>query len=48
VIPTWPEIEDVAEEFLTRLFYEQGYTMDQFLSDLDAQTRPLFEEGGRV
>jgi multiple sugar transport system substrate-binding protein len=45
VIPTWPEIEDVAEEILTRLFYEDGYTFDDALSDLDAQTTPLFEEG---
>jgi multiple sugar transport system substrate-binding protein len=48
VIPTWPEIEDVSEEFLTRLFYEEGYTIEKFLSDLDAETRPLFEEGGQV
>jgi multiple sugar transport system substrate-binding protein len=47
VLPTWPEIEDVAEEFITRLFYEDGYTMDSFLADLDAQTRPLFEEGNQ-
>ena len=45
VIPTWSEIEDLAEEFLTRLFYEDGYSMDDFLADLDAETRPLFEEG---
>jgi len=45
VLPTWPEIEDVAEEILTRAFYEPGYTIDDAISDLDAQTRPLFEEG---
>jgi multiple sugar transport system substrate-binding protein len=45
VIPTWPEIEDVAEEILTRIFYEPGYTIDQGLRDLGSQTRALFEEG---
>lgn len=45
VLPTWPEIEDVAEEFLTRIFYEENYPLDEGLRDLDAATRPLFEEG---
>jgi multiple sugar transport system substrate-binding protein len=45
VIPTWPEIEDVAEEFLTRAFYESGYTIDDAIADIDSETRPLFEEG---
>lgn len=45
VISTWPEIEDVAEEVLTRAFYEDGYSLDAALADLDDQTRPLFEEG---
>jgi multiple sugar transport system substrate-binding protein len=45
VIPTWPEIEDVAGEFLTRAFYEPGYTVDDAISDIEAQTTPLFEEG---
>ena len=44
VIPTWPEIEDVAEEILTRAFYEQGYTVDDAVNDLDEQTRDLFAE----
>jgi multiple sugar transport system substrate-binding protein len=44
VIPTWPEIEDVSEEFLTRAFYEPGYTIDQAIADIEAQTGPLFEE----
>jgi multiple sugar transport system substrate-binding protein len=48
VIPTWPEIEDIAEEILTRLFYEDGYTLDDALSDLDDQTTPLFEEGSAL
>lgn len=45
VIPTWPEIEDIAEEYFTRIFYEPGYSLDQGLADLDEQTRSLFEEG---
>jgi multiple sugar transport system substrate-binding protein len=44
VIPTWPEIEDIAEEFLTRAFYEEGYTIDQFIADLNDAAVPLFEE----
>lgn len=44
VISTWPEIEAVSEELLTRLFYEEGFTVDDFLRELDAQTTPLFEE----
>jgi multiple sugar transport system substrate-binding protein len=45
VISTWPEIEDVSEEIFTRLFYEDGYTLDDALADLDEQTTRLFEEG---
>lgn len=45
VLATWPEIEDVAEEILTRAFYEDGYSLDAAIADLDAQTRPLFAEG---
>ena len=44
VIPTWPEIEDVAEEILTRAFYEPGYTVDDAIEDLEQQTRDLFAE----
>ncbi|HEX2051762.1 MAG TPA: sugar ABC transporter substrate-binding protein [Actinomycetota bacterium] len=44
VIPTWPEIEDVAEEILTRAFYDPGYTIDRALGELDAQTTPLFTD----
>lgn len=45
VIPTWPEIEDLAQEILTRLYYEDGYTIDDALADLEDQTGDLFEEG---
>lgn len=45
VLATWPEIEDVTEEILTRAFYEEGYSIDDAIEALDAQTRPLFEEG---
>jgi multiple sugar transport system substrate-binding protein len=44
VIPTWPQIEDLAEEIFTRMFYEPGYTIEQGLRELDAESRPLFEE----
>ncbi|MBW3594325.1 MAG: sugar ABC transporter substrate-binding protein, partial [Actinobacteria bacterium] len=44
VIPTWPEIEDVAEEVLTKAFYEEDYTLDDAIRELDELTRPLFEE----
>jgi multiple sugar transport system substrate-binding protein len=45
VIPTWPEIEDIAEEILTRVFYEPGYSVERGLQELEEQTRALFEEG---
>ena len=45
VIPTWPEIEDVVEEILTRMFYEPGYTVDQAIGEIDEQTRDLLAEG---
>ena len=44
VLPTWPEIEDVAEQILIRAFYEDGYTVEDAIADLDAETRDLFEE----
>lgn len=45
VTPTWPEIEDEAEEILTRLFYEDGYSIDDGLRELEEATGELFEEG---
>jgi multiple sugar transport system substrate-binding protein len=45
VIPTWPEIEDEAEEILTRLFYEDGYTVDDGVRELEEATQSLFDEG---
>ena len=45
VLATWPEIEDVAEEILTRAFYEEGYTIEDAIEALDQQTDELFEEG---
>ncbi len=47
VTATWTEIEDVAEEILTRVFYDDGYTIDDAIADLDGETRHLFEEGAR-
>jgi multiple sugar transport system substrate-binding protein len=46
VIPTWPEIEDLAEEILIRAFYEPGYTVDDAIRALDEQTTELFAEAG--
>ncbi|MGH2776421.1 MAG: ABC transporter substrate-binding protein [Actinomycetota bacterium] len=45
VIPSWPEIEDEAEEVLTRVFYEADYTIDDGLEELEVTTGGLFEEG---
>ena len=45
VIPTWPEIEDLAEEILTRAFYEPGYTIDDMIEALRSETEALFAEG---
>ena len=44
VLPNWPEIEDVAEEILTRAFYEPGVTIDEAIQMLKDATDPLFEE----
>ena len=44
VLSTWPEIEAISEEVLTKAFYEEGYTVDDAIKELDEQTRPLFEE----
>lgn len=44
VIPTWPEIEDVAEEILTRVFYED-YPIEEALDEMGDRTEPLFLEG---
>lgn len=45
VLATWPEIEDLAEEILTRAFYEPGYSIDDALAALESETAALFEEG---
>lgn len=45
VLPTWPEIEDLAEEILTRAFYEPGYTIDDAIEALESETTDLFAEG---
>ena len=45
VLPTWPEIEDVTEEVLTKLFYEPGFTVDDAVEELNTLTEPLFQEG---
>lgn len=47
VIPTWPEIEDLASEELRRLFYEEDYTVNDAIERIDQMTRPLFAEAGR-
>lgn len=48
IIPTWPEIEDEAEEVLTRAFYEPGYTIDTTIRELNAATNDLFAEGSET
>lgn len=45
VLPTWPEIEDLTEEILTRSFYEPGYTIDDTIEALRSATEDLFAEG---
>lgn len=45
VLPTWPEIEDLAEEILTRAFYEPGYTVEDAIEALRTETTDLFAEG---
>lgn len=47
VLSTWPEIEDKVDELLTRLFYQRGYSIDEFLTDVDQETLPLFREAGQ-
>ncbi|HEV3472079.1 MAG TPA: sugar ABC transporter substrate-binding protein [Actinomycetota bacterium] len=44
VLPNWPEIEDVAEEILTRAFYEPGFSIDNAIELLKTETEPLFKE----
>lgn len=48
VLSTWPEIESVTEEILTKAFYEEGYTIDDAIRELDERTRPLFEEAAQA
>ena len=45
VTPTWTEIEDIAEEILTRAFYEPDYTVQNAIDALASETAALFEEG---
>jgi multiple sugar transport system substrate-binding protein len=47
VLPTWPEIEDIADEVLTKIFYEEGYTIEDAARELDERANPLFEEGAQ-
>ncbi|MGH3716392.1 MAG: ABC transporter substrate-binding protein, partial [Micromonosporaceae bacterium] len=41
VMPAWPEIEDIADEELTQLFYARKFDVDAALRELDRRTRPL-------
>ncbi len=45
VISTWPEIEALADEIVTRMFFDEGYTIDDGITDLQEQTKGLFAEG---
>ncbi|MGH2807296.1 MAG: ABC transporter substrate-binding protein [Actinomycetota bacterium] len=47
VLPTWPEIEDIADEILTKVFYEEGYTIEDATRELDERANPLFAEGAQ-
>lgn len=47
VISTWPEIEDLAEEIFTRVFYEDDYTVERGVQELNEQAQPLFEEAAQ-
>jgi multiple sugar transport system substrate-binding protein len=47
VISTWPEIEDLAEEIFTRVFYEDDYTVERGVKELNEQAQPLFEEAAQ-
>lgn len=46
VLAGWPEIEDLTEEYLTRIWYDATSTpeIDAQLAELDERTRPLFED----
>lgn len=46
VLAGWPEIEDLAEEYLTRIWYDATTTpeIDDLVAELDERTRPLFED----
>lgn len=43
-ISTWPEIEDVTDDILENALY-RGDPLDQVISEIDKQTRPLFARG---
>ena len=45
VIPTWPEIEAITGEIITRAFYEADYSVDTMIEELEEATSLLFEEG---
>jgi multiple sugar transport system substrate-binding protein len=45
VLSTWTEIEDLAEEILTRAFYEEGYSIDDAIDALQEASEALFAEG---
>lgn len=44
VLPGWPEIEDVTEEYLTRAFYEEDADLDALLAELEDRTTPMFSQ----
>jgi len=41
VLPTWPEIEDLGEEALTRAFYDEE-SPEKVFAELNAEVEPLF------
>jgi multiple sugar transport system substrate-binding protein len=46
VLAGWPEVEDLAEEYLTRIWYDADSTpeIDQLVDELDERTRRLFDD----
>lgn len=46
VLAGWPEIEDLAEEYLTRIWYDAVSTpeIDSLIDELDERSRPLFSD----
>lgn len=40
-VPRWPEVEDVADDIVERAFYEEGFTVDEAVRELDRASAGL-------